>query len=130
MAPPAPSARAGDATVTGQNNRPGVGSRAAENAFRCAPTTVLDAAHPVTTTSRCVDCGRPLTAPASVARGIGPVCAERYRLESARSATAGLLARLGAVVESAPIAVLRRLSLALFALEQEYDALEAPEGVR
>lgn len=119
-------------THDNEERRPAGNGTALKNRLTTYPDSTPST--PVDEASRCLACARPITAAKSIAGGRGPVCEERYRLECARSATAGVLENLAVVVESAPLLSLRQLGRALWDLEQEFywpavDALAA-EGVR
>lgn len=111
--------------MTGQNNRPGVGSRAAENAFHGAPATLPDAAHAVTTTSRCGCCGRPTSAALSVARGLGPQCWARLRSAQAIDRAENVRVRLAALAERAGWLDARGVAIVAAGLADLEDAVEA-----
>lgn len=78
----------------------------------------------------CACCHRPLIAPASVARGLGPVCWHRH-LDGVRLALVDQLDALRARVAVAPVSTLATIRAALVDLD-ELDDDDAPRvgGVR
>lgn len=62
-----------------------------------APAPLFDPAELGPHTGTCACCGKPLTAPASVARGLGPVCGARVNAAERRSVLTASLDALRAI---------------------------------
>lgn len=101
-----------------------------ESSLAATPIVDQDNDNRTEARSRCLLCGHPLTAPRSLARGMGPTCwgrTARGQLDARRDAVGRLLARLARRVASLDVEV---LAVVAASAGDVLDTLDALGGAR